>query len=82
MAKNNIIGRVQEIRLLDDLVASNKAEFVALYGRRRVGKTYLLQQYFDGKLDFYYTGMFQTEKNVQLDRFENHPILATYKTLC
>ena len=69
MAKNNIIGRAHEIKLLDDLVASNKAEFVALYGRRRVGKTYLLQQYFDGKLDFYYTGMFQTEKNVQLDRF-------------
>lgn len=69
MAKDNIIGREHEIKLLDDLIASDKAEFVALYGRRRVGKTYLLQQYFDGKMDFYYTGMFQTEKNVQIDRF-------------
>ncbi len=69
MAKDKIIGRVQEIRLLDDLVQSGKAEFVALYGRRRVGKTYLLQQYFDGKFDFYYTGLYQTDKNVQLDRF-------------
>ncbi len=39
-----IIGRHKEIKILEQVVASREAEFVALYGRRRVGKTYLVQQ--------------------------------------
>ncbi len=39
-----IIGRQKEIKILAQIVASKEAEFVALYGRRRVGKTYLIQQ--------------------------------------
>lgn len=49
MATNNlarISGRVPERRLLETLVASPRAEFLALYGRRRVGKTFLVRAFF------------------------------------
>ena len=37
-----MIGRKKELQRLKDLYNSNKAELVAVYGRRRVGKTYLI----------------------------------------
>ncbi len=39
-----IVGRKNEIELLEQIVASKQAEFVAVHGRRRIGKTYLIQQ--------------------------------------
>jgi uncharacterized protein len=41
-----IIGREKEIGKLDKLLSSNQAEFLAIYGRRRVGKTFLIRQHF------------------------------------
>lgn len=41
-----ITGRLQEKRILDQLLNSNKAEFLALYGRRRIGKTFLIRNFF------------------------------------
>ncbi len=38
-----IVGRVEEQELLRDLIRSKKSEFIAVYGRRRVGKTYLIK---------------------------------------
>lgn len=38
-----IIGRKKEIELLTEYYHSGKAEFVAVYGRRRIGKTYLVR---------------------------------------
>jgi len=40
-----IIGRVREQDLLKDLISSKKSEFIAVYGRRRVGKTYLIKNF-------------------------------------
>ncbi|MBB71241.1 MAG: AAA family ATPase [Legionellales bacterium] len=45
----NIIGRKKEVEQLQQLYESDSAEFLALYGRRRVGKTYLIWQYFQNK---------------------------------
>ncbi len=42
-APEKIIGRQKEQELLRELIASNKSEFIAIYGRRRVGKTYLIK---------------------------------------
>lgn len=39
-----IIGRDKEIQELNDLFLSNKAQLVAVYGRRRVGKTFLVDE--------------------------------------
>lgn len=52
-----IIGRKEEQYILDRLVESKKPEFVCVYGRRRVGKTYLIKNYFCEKFSFYFTGI-------------------------
>ena len=41
-----LIGRIAERQLLQQYVASDKAEFIAVYGRRRVGKTFLIREMF------------------------------------
>lgn len=52
-----MVGRRKEVEELEDLYLSGKAEFVAVYGRRRVGKTYLVDQVFEGRITFRHTGL-------------------------
>lgn len=49
MTIEEIIGRKKEIQILDRVWQSPDPEFLALYGRRRVGKTHLIRQYFSDK---------------------------------
>ncbi len=53
----NIIGREAEIKELQALYQSNKPVFAVVYGRRRVGKTFLIRELFDEELSFYHTGL-------------------------
>ncbi|MCQ2203106.1 MAG: ATP-binding protein [Bacteroidales bacterium] len=66
MSKSEIIGRKREMAVLQDCYDSERAEFVAVYGRRRIGKTFLVKQYFDEKFDFYISGAFGVSKKDQL----------------
>lgn len=59
---DKIIGRDSELGLLDKYNKSGKSEFVALYGRRRVGKTSLVRYYFKDRFDFYVTGVLDGTK--------------------
>lgn len=73
-----IIGREKEIELLNEKLASERSEFVALYGRRRVGKTYLVRNVFDGQFTFRITGQSQATLMQQLSNFnvtmhDQHP---------
>ena len=52
-----MIGRKHEIAELNRIYNRNKAELVAVYGRRRVGKTYLIDQTFKGKIVFRHAGL-------------------------
>ena len=63
MAK--IFGREQEQQQLQELVNSNQAEFVAIYGRRRVGKTFLIREYFNDNFAFYVSGTLQGDAEEQ-----------------
>ncbi len=49
MGEKDIIGRREELEILDQTTKSKEAEFVAIYGRRRVGKTFLIREYFSNK---------------------------------
>lgn len=69
MATTTLIGRLQEIKKIDKLVSSPKSEFLAVYGRRRVGKTFLIRAYFDKKFDFYATGLAKGNTQQQLTNF-------------
>lgn len=66
-----MIGRNAEIQRLESLVASKQAEFAVLYGRRRVGKTYLIRQFFaDKKLAYFQvTGLQKGSMKKQLAHF-------------
>lgn len=65
-----IVGRKEEKQILQDCFDSNKPEFVAVYGRRRIGKTFLVKQFFKEKFDFYITGAYQATKKDQLFNFK------------
>jgi uncharacterized protein len=65
----NIIGREGEIDFFHSVMESNKSEFVALYGRRRVGKTFLVRSFFEDKFSFYITGMANAGTSQQLQNF-------------
>ena len=56
-----MIGRKKETDELITLYQSSKAELVAVYGRRRVGKTYLIDQVFKGKFAFRHAGLSPVE---------------------
>ena len=66
----NIIGREKEIKRLNRAMEENEAQLIIVYGRRRVGKTYLINEYFDGKFDFKFTGSFDQSTASQLKNFE------------
>lgn len=68
--KDIIIGREKEQALIQEYYESPKAELVAIYGRRRVGKTYLIKSYFNQQFDFYFTGSFETPKSTLLRLFQ------------
>jgi len=64
-----IIGRERERRLLARCEASKKPEFVAVYGRRRVGKTFLITEHFGNKFAFSVTGISDANRKDQLREF-------------
>ena len=74
----NFISRRQEIRLLQAIKDSGEAEFVAVYGRRRVGKTYLIQQFFDNKFAFSATGIIEGTREEELFAFTSAMIAVGY----
>lgn len=67
----NIIGREPEIRILQQALNSPKAELIAMYGRRRVGKTYLIQTVFKEELLFEFTGINGAPLTEQLENFSD-----------
>ena len=64
-----IIGRQAEIKRLTASVNSSRAEFIALYGRRRVGKTFLINQMFRNQFAFKMTGVIEGSLKDQFTAF-------------
>ena len=67
--KVNIIGREQEIAKLENYISSRKSEFIAIYGRRRVGKTFLVKELFEDRFTFRVTGKDNVTTKEQLISF-------------
>ncbi|MCR5456021.1 MAG: ATP-binding protein, partial [Bacteroidales bacterium] len=64
-----IIGRSTETQELEKRFNSGKPEFMAVYGRRRIGKTYLIKNVFAKRLAFYMTGTYEATRKEQLAHF-------------
>jgi hypothetical protein len=71
-----IIGREDEFEKLTNYKKSGKCEFIALYGRRRVGKTFLIRSYFQDTFDFYATGVIDGSTQTEMEAF--HMALVRY----
>lgn len=67
-----IIGRQREKKQLQRILDSNQAEFVAVYGRRRVGKTYLIREFFQEKEAVFFrtSGILDAPLKTQLYQFK------------
>ncbi len=71
-----IIGRRREKDNLMHCLFSKKPEFVVVYGRRRVGKTFLVREFFNKQFSFYATGLTDEKTKGQLRAFNES--LITY----
>ena len=69
MEKKKIIGREKECERLEECLDEDTAQLVVVYGRRRVGKTYLINQFFDNTFAFKLTGAYNQPKKDQLRNF-------------
>lgn len=67
--EENIIGRNREKQQLRDIYESDRSEFLAIYGRRRVGKTFLIRQFFENSIVFQTSGMANTGMKEQIKHF-------------
>lgn len=84
MNYKTIIGRKEEIAKLQKISKSKKSEFVAIYGRRRVGKSYLVNEFFGNKILFKAIGTYikdgnkeyETYRQIQLDHFHDALLMA------
>ena len=82
MRTTDIIWRKPELETLKYLYESQKSEFLAIYGRRRVGKSFLIEEAFEGRISFTAVGIFKkdtdssTYKKTQLVHF--HECLIEY----
>ena len=64
-----IIGRTYEKSILQQCVDSERPEFLAVYGRRRIGKTFLIKEFFNNRFSFYATGAKLKKKAEKLSLF-------------
>ena len=71
MLMEQLFGREKEKRELDYLISSDRPEFIAIYGRRRVGKTFLVKKYFENRFDFYVSGVLNGNAQVQIANFKH-----------
>lgn len=74
---DKIIGRDKEKARLDKIMASNQAEFLALYGRRRAGKTFLIRQYLKKNIVFDISGSQNGSKTQQISDFFDEYLTRT-----
>lgn len=80
-----MIGRTAEKKMLLSLLEEEESQFVAVYGRRRVGKTYLIRESFNYHFTFQHTGISNlsvekgSRKRAQLDKFKESLAEAGYQ---
>ena len=67
--REKIVGREAECEKLQNCLNSNTSQLVIVYGRRRVGKTFLINQFFNDDFAFKVTGIFNKPKRMQLQAF-------------
>ena len=65
----NIVGRIAEQAAFKSMLSANQSDFVAVYGRRRVGKTFLIRETFSNSFQFQLIGLANATMKQQLANF-------------
>ncbi|MFH1653675.1 MAG: ATP-binding protein [Pseudomonadota bacterium] len=86
MQKRKFIDRKEELKKLKECYNEKSSQFVVLYGRRRVGKSFLLRHFCEGEKHLYFTGRRDEALDITYERFTKamsealeNPILAKIK---
>lgn len=77
----NIIGRKRELETIDRLCRSDRSEFLAIYGRRRVGKSYLVDEALSGELAFSVVGTFKKCEDGEEPAYKKTQLRHFYRSL-
>ncbi len=75
---SKIVGREAEISVLKEALKSDQAELIAVYGRRRVGKTFLIRSVYSNQMVFDFTGVKDASLSDQLKNF-SRVLVSTFK---
>ncbi|MGM9869369.1 MAG: ATP-binding protein [Sodaliphilus sp.] len=81
MANYHLIGRENEIAELERLLRSDKSEFLAVYGRRRVGKSYLIQEVYGEQMAFSTVGVYFRKDKRPASSYRKEQLLHFYESL-
>ncbi len=65
-----VVGRFKEREILDNALTSKQSELIVVYGRRRVGKTFLIRELYASKIKFEFSGTFKSTAREQLKQFK------------
>ncbi len=65
-----LIGRKTEREYLNSLLMNENSDFTVVYGRRRIGKTFLVREHFNNSFDFQLTGLANAKTSQQLKNFQ------------
>lgn len=66
----NVIGREKERKILENALISSQSELIVVYGRRRIGKTFLIRETYKNQLAFEFVGMYKASTREQLKLFQ------------
>jgi uncharacterized protein len=77
--EKNIVGRTEEIKVLGETLLSQEAEMVAIFGRRRIGKTFLISTVYEKEIVFELSGTQGGSLKQQLKNFRDE-LSSQYKT--
>ncbi len=64
-----LVGRKNEVELLEKIYKDNKSHFISIYGRRRIGKTFLINETFKDKILFHHSGVANGSLKTELFAF-------------
>ena len=72
MNPSTVIGREEELNTISRLYESERSEFLAIYGRRRVGKSFLIEEALGEKISFMAVGIYQKIDPDNLEKVESY----------
>jgi AAA+ ATPase superfamily predicted ATPase len=64
-----MVGRLREQEILTDALNSHRSELIAIYGRRKIGKTYLVRSLFGKQITFSFTGLSNGKRTNQIKNY-------------